>query len=294
MGLFAQVASGVGSGMVSNVDNSRKIDAAQVQNDHQMTLQRMRDQAAGTRQEDLQQHDFDKYDKSREDAVADLGEQREYDEGIAASDLENERTDAATKHGYDLELEDRQNANAIARAEAADPKVWDHITAEVIVGTDQFGGAVYGKKQISYNKQEGRYYEWKNGARLPYDLVSNLTDNEKVLEAEPNRAIQWAEANGGAESLPAWFKLAHKDVYEDVKKDLKEEEGGGGKENVDDNEIPSVAPKTGVLSEGATERDRQLAQAASQTGGGGPNSGWGEIGSMIAKPFQRPDMERDR
>jgi len=189
---------------------------------HDESMQRMRELALGNLQDDKQAFELEKYGIARTDAATDLLEGRGYDEGIAATTREQDITDAATQHKYDLEIEDRKTSGAISLAEAkANPDDWKAIKSEIISGYDNWGGAIYEKKDISFNGKNGKFYEQLGGKLLPYDLTKYLSENERKLAINPSQAMHWAQAKGGPESLPAWFKVKHENVYQALKRDYK-------------------------------------------------------------------------
>jgi hypothetical protein len=251
MGVFAQVAGGAGRGMIENVNDRRTDATAADLRAHQETLVRMRETGMNSRQEDTQAHDIETHGIAREETLSDLGALQEYDAGLLSDKYERDDITRAEDHANALELQDRKNTGAISLAEVrANPSGWKPITTKIIDSYNEFGDAVYVEKEISFQPSDGKYYEQVGDAMLPYDLSKNIPENQRALVDRPTQGMNWALTNGGAESLPSWYKVAHPERYEAIKTHLAKQ-----------NETENVAPVGGgnkvggTISEGAAARD---------------------------------------
>lgn len=105
MGVLAQVAGGVGRGMVANVDDRREDASQEALRQQQQTLQRMRDTAAMERTNRSGEMDTEAYERQRKNALGDLQEKRDYDQslvpGITAR--EDQVREDEQEHSVDIE-----------------------------------------------------------------------------------------------------------------------------------------------------------------------------------------------
>jgi hypothetical protein len=233
MSLLSGTMAGVGSGMVSNVENNRQNDRDELLRQHQTTLQNMRQKSMDLRQEDTQAHEFEKYDKQRGDTVSDLAASQEYDKKNYDRDRVDAGLDAERDQQFELDQIRARTSGAIELAELKNnPDEYKSVKVKINEYVGDSPLPVEREIPLSYHSQSGRYYIEQGGKLMPYSLIENLSEVEKNLASNPLDAMAWAQANGGPESLPAWFKVQHEGAYKAVKKEYEKTEdvGGGNKE----------------------------------------------------------------
>ena len=226
---LAGAIGGVGKGMVANVARENENEQKNLDRMRDEMLQTMRDEAGMAQVDKKQEYATENYDKQRTDMLKDLQTEHEYEAGVLKGGYAREDTTREDEQSHAMDLQRLKNTGALDVADKKNnPTNWQSVKLKAKVGVDQFGFAVEEEIPLSYHKPSGKYYQEKGGMLLPYDMVSNLPEDEGILATDPMQAMNYANAKGGADSLPKWFKQAHPEIYKAVKRDLQ---GGGSKED---------------------------------------------------------------
>ncbi len=239
---LAGAIGGAGKGMQSNVEHNRTMEAADLDRNHDMTLERMRSKNYETAARIRSEHEtgMAKIESDQDLAAAGLASTQRTD---AADLLYGRQGDLASiKSGRDIELQKLKNKGAIDTAEVRNKVDREQKFSFVEIGPPDENGMPTEKiVLVSYDSVDGKYHQQVGGKRMEYDFVSNLPPDEKALATRPQfkNAMHFAQAKGGVENLPDWYKELHVDVYENLQEafatfktdqDSKQSSGGALKE----------------------------------------------------------------